>query len=94
MPRMGTKVAAMDTSEALARQIAIEVRDAMSAAGISQRDMASRSGIPLVTLSRRLVGGHKPFDLAEVAVVAGVMGLSLTELVLRAERNLPKAVAA
>lgn len=93
MSQMVTTVIPMDTPEALSRQIATEVRTAMETAGLSQRDVADATTIPLVTLNRRLVGGGKPFDLVELANVAGVLKLSVTELVLRAERNLTKVAA-
>ena len=83
----------MDTSEAVARQVSAEIKAAMLAAGISQRDLAAKTAIPLVTLNRRLTGGSKPFDLVELASIADVLGLSLTELVLRAERATSRAAA-
>lgn len=82
------------TPEALARQVLAEIRQAMKAAGISQRDIAKATGIPLVTLNRRLVGTGKPMDLSEVAAIAAVLGLSLTEVALRAERALGQAIRA
>ena len=94
MSRLGTKLIPMETHEALARQIADEVRAAMARAGISQRDLADRTGLPLVTLSRRLTGKGKPFDVGELALIADVLGLSLVELAIRAERASARANAA
>ena len=93
MSRLGTTVSTMDTSEAIARQITAELRAALESAGLSQREAAAATGIPLVTLNRRLSGQHKTFDLVEVAALAELVGLGLTDLVLRAERNLIKAAA-
>lgn len=84
----------METHEALARQMAGEVRAAMGHAGISQRDLAATTGLPLVTLSRRLTGKGKPFDIGELALIADTLGLSLVELAIRAERSLTRAHAA
>lgn len=93
MSQMVTTVSRMDTSESIARQVAVELRAAMASAGVSQRDMAAETGIPLVTLSRRLTGTGKGFTLDEVAMVASVLGLGLTEVVLRAERAMRSAAA-
>lgn len=86
MSRMGTTVIPMDTNEALARRIADEVRATMADKRISQRDLAQAANLPLVTLSRRLSGVSKPFDIEELARVAEALGLSVVEIVLRAER--------
>ncbi len=93
MPHMGTTVIHMDSPDFLARQIAAEVRSAMTAAGISQREMARATNIPLVTLGRRLTGAGKPMDMVELATIAHALGISVTELVLRAERRIASAAA-
>lgn len=93
MSRLGTTLIPMDTTEAVARQVSVEIKAAMLAAGISQRDLAAKTTIPLVTLNRRLTGAGKPFDLIELASIADVLGLGLTELVLRAERSASRAAA-
>lgn len=94
MSRMDTTVITMDTNEALARRIADEVRAAMADKRISQRDLAQATGLPLVTLNRRLTGVSKPFDVEELARVAGALGLSVVEIVLRAERAALRPAAA
>ena len=78
----------METPEPLIRQIAEEIKSAMLTAGMSQRALADATGLPLVTLSRRLTGAGKPFDLAELALVAAAVNLSLVELIMRAERTM------
>lgn len=83
----------MDTPEAVARQVAVEIKAAMASAGLSQREVADATNIPLVTLNRRLTGSGKPFDFGEVSAITAVLGISLTELVLRAERSLSRAAA-
>lgn len=84
----------MDNTEALDRQLTAEVREAMKAAGMSHREMAAATGIPLVTLSRRLSGQGKGFTVVEVLAIADVLGISLVELALRADRSLTRANAA
>lgn len=93
MYQSDTRVSRMDTPEAIARQVSIEIKAAMDLARLSQREVAEATQIPLVTLNRRLSGTGKPFDFGEVGAIAGVLGLSVTELVLRAERNAGRAAA-
>ena len=81
----------MDTSEALDRQIIAEVRDAMKAAGLSQRDVADMAAIPFTTLSRRLSGHGKGFTVQELLAVSTVLNVSLVELALRAERAIARS---
>lgn len=84
----------MDSTEALDRQLTAEVAAAAKTAGVSQRELAARTGIPLVTLTRRLGGHGKGFTVSELVAVCAALDLSLTEVALRAERAVPRAVAA
>lgn len=93
MSRLVSTLIRMDTPEALARQVALEVEAARKAAGISQRALSETTGIPLVTLNRRLTGQGKPFTFAEVAAVAAALGTTLTDISLRAERNVGRTAA-
>lgn len=93
MSRLVTTVVRMETPEAIARQVAIEIENVRKSAGVSQRDLAEATGIPLVTLNRRLTGQGKPFTFAEVAAVAQSLGTTITEIALRAERNVNTAAA-
>lgn len=88
---MGRTVTHMDTSEALDRQIIAEVRDAMKAAGLSQRDVADMAAIPVTTLARRLSGHGKGFTVQELLAVSTVLNVSLVELALRAERAIARS---
>lgn len=83
----------MDSSPALDRQITAEVQAAVATAGLSQRELALKSGIPLATLARRLSGMGKGFTVSEVIAVADVLGISLVELALRAERSAARTAA-
>lgn len=60
---------------------------------MSQRDVAAATGIPLVTLSRRLTG-QTGFTVPEVAAIAHLLGISLVEVFLRAERAATASAAA
>lgn len=68
------------------RGIASVASAALTEAGISQRDAAERTGIPLATLSRRLTG-RTPFILTELEAIASLVGTTLTDLVARGEAN-------
>jgi transcriptional regulator with XRE-family HTH domain len=68
-----------DTSRGLARNVSA----ALSAAGIAQRDAAARTGIPLSTLSRRLTG-NSPFNTDELALIADLLGVNVSDLFTRA----------
>ena len=93
MFRLGTTVIRMDTPIALGRAITAEIRAGMESAGISQRDMAEATTIPLVTLNRRLTGNGKALDMAELAAIAEVLGTSVTDLIVRAEARIQERAA-
>ncbi|HEY9353775.1 MAG TPA: helix-turn-helix transcriptional regulator [Nocardioides sp.] len=64
-------------------RVARRVRSVMDAAGMSQNELADRSGIARVTLRRRL-DGHSAFTLNESERIAAALGTSLDELLLGA----------
>ena len=64
-----------DTITGLGRTVAAALKEA----GIQQRDAAARTGIPLSTLSRRLGGVGKPFDVAELEALANLCGLRVSD---------------
>ena len=86
MFRMTNKLCHMTTAESLSRRLSQAIKEAASDAGISQRDLADRAGIPLVTISRKLNHQH-PFNAVELGAISEVLGISLVELALRAERQ-------
>jgi transcriptional regulator with XRE-family HTH domain len=67
------------------QRIAATVSAALREAGITQQRAARRSGIALATLERRLSGVGKPFDTDELERIADVLGLSIFDLIYRAE---------
>ena len=91
---MDGKVLYMNTNQALEQQLAAEVREAARSAGVSRNQLAELTGIPFVTLTRRLTSTGKGFTVAELVAVAAALDLSLVELALRAERSLTRASAA
>ena len=75
----------MTTAQTLSRRLSQAIKDAAAEAGVSQRDLAARTGIPLVTLNRKL--NHlSPFNAVELGAMSETLGVSLAELALRAER--------
>lgn len=70
----------MPTTTPTSRTIAANVSAALSTAGIAQRDAAARTGIPLATLSRRLTG-HSPFNIAELDLLADLLGTNVAALI-------------
>lgn len=83
---MGTTVLYMDTPESTSRGIAEAVKVALSTAGISRRDAAAQTGIPLTTLQRRLTGSS-PFLVTEIAALAHLTGTTVSALVAHAEQD-------
>lgn len=47
---------------------------AIVSAGLTQKELAEKSGIPLSTLSAK-INGHRPFDTVEVASVCRAAGI-------------------
>lgn len=86
MFQMTTTLFRMATPENISRSLSEAIKDAASESKVSQRDLASRTGIPLVTLNRKL-NHASPFNFMELGAISEVLGVSLTELVLRAERQ-------
>jgi len=62
------------------------VRQALRDAGVSQRVASTGAGIPLTTLVRRL-SGRSPLSVTELAALASLAGVPVSELVARAERE-------
>ena len=67
----------MDTN--YTARVAAKVAAAMEAGGWSEKGMAEATGIPRVTLRRRLAGAA--FTIAELHVIADALGTTVTALV-------------
>ncbi|BAK36056.1 hypothetical protein MLP_30420 [Microlunatus phosphovorus NM-1] len=79
-------------AEALAQQLTTEVRVAIKASGMSQRDIADRTGIALRTLSRRLRHIGRTFSVPEIAAIGDILGFTIVDIAERAEQQPAAAV--
>lgn len=77
---MGHMVLHMALPTSISRSIAESVASRLEASGITGRDAAARTGIANSTLSRRLTG-HSPFTVTELEALAGLLGVTVAELV-------------
>lgn len=57
------------------------VKQAIDDAGLSERDVAEQTGIPLTTLNRRL-RGHAPFTATELRKIGQVLGVPASSLIV------------
>jgi transcriptional regulator with XRE-family HTH domain len=77
----------------LPRAVTEVVRVALDDAEITHREVTRRTGIPTATLSRRMTG-NSPFDMNELALIAGILGVWPSELIRKAEELIAKSSAA
>lgn len=82
----------MDTPEQVSRALSETVSRRLSEAGISQREAASRTGIALTTLSRRLTG-TSPLSATELAALAGLLRTTVSDLARASESPESERVA-
>lgn len=66
-------------------QIAAEIRAEMGRQRYGVMKLATTTGIPRSRLHRKL-SGRSPLDTDEVGIIATALGLSMTDLIARAER--------
>lgn len=76
----------------LAVAIGTAARGAITEAGYSIASFAKESGIPINTLSRRF-NGHIPLNYPELVLIVQATGLSMAELVARADRIAARTAA-
>lgn len=69
----------MDTNPHTPTRVAQAVAAAMEAGGWSEKALADATGIPRVTLRRRLAGSA--FNVAELAAIASTLETTVTALV-------------
>lgn len=86
MFRMTSSMVRMTTAQQASADLIEVIVAAAHDAGISQRHLAETTGIPLVTISRTFRGLRSP-NVLELAAIADVLGTSITDLALRAERK-------
>ncbi|MFD6093679.1 helix-turn-helix domain-containing protein [Oerskovia sp. NPDC060338] len=77
----------MTTSTRIDEGLAEAVKAAMKGAGQSQRKVAAQTGIPLVTLHRRLSSPDSTFKVTEVVAIADLLNVSVVGLFQEAERR-------
>jgi transcriptional regulator with XRE-family HTH domain len=75
----------MTTPTEVSRRLSEAIKEAARTAGLTQRDLADRTGIPLVTINRKL-NHTSPFNAVELGAISEALDISLVELALRAER--------
>jgi len=88
-PITGTTV--REWAHAVTKRLAEVVSAAIKTAGLSQREVASRTGIPMSTLSRRLTGRGRPFFVGELFDIGDVIGVSASEPLAAAEDQIESA---
>lgn len=81
---MGTTVLHMEHPPSINVGLAGAVKARLASGGISLREAASRTGIPLTTLSRRLTGAS-PFSADELASLANLFDTTVSGLAGEAE---------
>lgn len=62
-----------------AQQVAETLKEAIRAAGLTQREVAERSNIPLTTLNRHLRDGHLTWD--EIRAISRLVGRSASSMI-------------
>jgi transcriptional regulator with XRE-family HTH domain len=72
--------------ELLSRAVAGEVRRLLADRGISGRELSRLTGLPQKTVADKLAG-RSSFDVDDLAAVAGVLDVDVTDLVSWAQRN-------
>ena len=67
--------------------VAEEIRAEMARQQITVDALSEQSGIPISTL-RRSVKGYRPFTINELFVITRLLGISVVEIIQRAEDRL------
>ena len=68
-------------------RVAEEIRAEMARQQITVDALSEQSGIPISTL-RRSVKGYRPFTINELFVITRLLGISVVEIIQRAEGRL------
>lgn len=92
MFHLTTNMTRMTQPQDISRAMTRAVEQARQTAGKSQRALSGESGVPLVTLSRKL-RGMGSFTVTELAAVAEALGVSFASLALAAEQDIDVPVA-
>lgn len=68
-----------NTPSAPHERVAAEVRAELARQQMSQSELAKRLGVAQQTVSRRMTG-EVPFDIAELATIAELLGVPMSQL--------------
>ena len=82
---MGTRVLHMDTTAAVSQALAARVRADIEASGKSILSLSNATGIPHVTLRRRVAGA--PFSSMELISLAHALDIEASSWLADAERS-------
>jgi transcriptional regulator with XRE-family HTH domain len=85
--------ATVNSAEAFNAAIGDEIRAELARNKISISALADKMGVRRDTLSDKL-NGHTKIQVRDVLAIASALGLSMSELFVRAERSLSETVAA
>ena len=79
MSHLERKVVYMEPINPTSQQVAASLKAAIETAGLSQREVATRSNIPLTTLTRHLNAGGLEWD--EIRAIAKILRISAASLI-------------
>jgi transcriptional regulator with XRE-family HTH domain len=74
-------------------EVADTIKSAITAAGLSQREVADLTGIPPTTLNRRLTANGSALTYGEMVAIGRVIGRPVSDLITEAERASASAAA-
>lgn len=83
--RLTTTMVRMTTAQTVSDALAEVLRAEAQRVGVSQRDLAEATGIPLVTLNRALTK-RRHMTSIELIRLCDALGVTLTDVALKAER--------
>lgn len=83
---MWTSVTYMPTTTDTSRDIARRVSTSLKNAGLTQRDVAKKTGLKLATLNTRLTGSH-PFNVVELDLIAELLGVPASQFLTDGEAD-------
>jgi transcriptional regulator with XRE-family HTH domain len=73
-------------TEELSSAVAEQIRRLLEERGISGRQLAAQTGIPQRTIANKL-SGKSPFDLDDLAKIADMLQVGVTDLLAWAQRS-------
>lgn len=92
MFRLCANLFSMKQDNEVSAALSASIAELLQERGLTQRELANATQIPLATLNRRLAC-VAPFTVIELAAIARVLHTSITDLALKAERSMAGAAA-